>query len=388
VSIRDVANEAGVSHQTVSRVINGSPSVKESTRQVVLDTIARLDFRPNRAARALAGGPVQSVTVLTSNTRQYGFAAALEGIEEATRAAGFALSVRVVESGTPGDVRDAVERAIEPAGALIVIAYDRAGIAALRAVPPDVPVAAMVGTPSGDEAAGKPWVWIDDRKGARDATNYLLGLGHMTVHYVSIPSSSQRMLGWRSALEDAGLSVPKPLQAGWDPQSGSQAAQHRLARDPKVTAVLCGNDDLALGVMRAMHQAGRAIPDDVSVVGFDDTPLAPFYFPALTTVRQDFVALGKACFAKILSLLNANASQDTQPWPQAELIVRESAGPPPLPRQRASGQSGSLRAGTADGRNGGRPRRAPGTRSPAPAPAATSGVGPKQTRKTAKGVSR
>ena len=270
--------------------------------------------------------------MLTSNTRQYGFAAALEGIEEATRAAGFALGVRVVESGTPSDVRDAVERAIEPAGALIVIAYDRAGIAALRAVPPDVPMAAMVETPSGDEAAGKPWVWFDDRKAARDATNYLLGLGHKTVHYVSIPSStstSQRMLGWRSALEDAGVRVPKPLQAGWDPQSSSQAAQHRLTRDPKVTAVLCGNDDLAIGVMRAMHQAGRAIPDDVSIVGFDDTPLAAFYIPALTTVRQDFAALGKACFAKLLSLLDANASQDAHPWPQAELIVRESAGPPP-----------------------------------------------------------
>ena len=100
VSIRDVVSEAGVSHQTVSRVIDGSPSVKESTRQVVLDTIARLDFRPNRAACALAGGPVQSVTVLTSNTRQYGFAAALEGIEEAMCAAGLRLlSVRVVESG-------------------------------------------------------------------------------------------------------------------------------------------------------------------------------------------------------------------------------------------------------------------------------------------------
>jgi DNA-binding LacI/PurR family transcriptional regulator len=336
-SIRDVANAAGVSYQTVSRVINGSPSVKASTRLVVLDAIARLDFRPNRAARALAGGPVQSVTVLTSNTRQYGFAAALEGIEEATRAAGFALGVRVVESGTPAGVRDAVERAIEPAGALIVIAYDRAGIAALRAVPPDVPVAAMVETPFGDEAAGKPWVWIDDRKAARDATSYLLGLGHRTVHYVSIPSStstSQRMLGWRSALEDAGVTVPKPLQAGWEPQSGSQAAR-RLAQDPKVTAVLCGNDDLAIGVMRAMHQAGRTIPADVSVVGFDDTPLSAFYIPALTTVRQDFVALGKVCFAKLRSFLDGDATDVGPPWPQAELIVRESAGSPPPSRRRA-----------------------------------------------------
>jgi DNA-binding LacI/PurR family transcriptional regulator len=330
VSIRDVASEAGVSHQTVSRVINDSPSVKESTRQVVLDAIARLDFRPNRAARALAGGPVQSVTVLTSNTRQYGFAAALEGIEEATRAAGFALGVRVVESGTPSDVRDAVERAIEPAGALIVIAYDRAGIAALRAVPSDVPVAAMVETPSGDEAAGKPWVWIDDRKAARDATNYLLGLGHKTVHYVSIPSStstSQRMLGWRSALEDAGVRVPKPLQAGWEPRSGYEAGL-RLARDPKVTAVLCGNDDLALGVIRALHEAGRGVPESVSVVGFDDTPLAPFYYPALTTVRQDFRALGRVSFAKLRAALGRSLEPEEFVVPPPELVIRESAGHP------------------------------------------------------------
>ena len=340
VNIRDVASAAGVSYQTVSRVINESPSVKSSTRQAVLDTIAQLGFRPNRAARALAGGPVQSVTVLTSNTRLYGFAAALEGIEEATRAAGFALGVRVVESGTPGDVRDAVERAIEPAGALIVIAYDRSGIAALNAVPPDVPVAAIVETPPGNEAAGKPWVWIDDRKAAGDVTNFLLGLGHETVHYVSIPiqtTVSQRMLGWRSALETAGVTVPKPLQGGWEPQSGCEMGQ-RLARDPKVTAVLCGNDDLAFGVMRAMHKAGRAIPDDVSIVGFDDTPLSAFYTPALTTVRQDFVALGRMCFAKLLSLLDASANVvlDGSPWPQPELIIRESAGPPPRRQRRLS----------------------------------------------------
>ena len=390
-SIRDVASEAGVSYQTVSRVINGSPSVKESTRQVVLDTIARLDFRPNRAARALAGGPVQSVTVLTSNPRQYGFAAALEGIEEATRAAGFALGVRVVESGTPADVRDAVERAIEPAGALIVIAYDRAGIAALRAVPPDVPVAAMVETPSDDEAAGKPWVWIDDRNAAREATNYLLGLGHKTVHYVSIPAStstSQRTLGWRSALEDAGVLAPQPMPGGWEPRSGYEAGL-RLARDPKVTAVLCGNDDLALGVIRALHEAGRGVPESVSVVGFDDTPLAPFYYPALTTVRQDFRALGRVSFAKLRAALGRSLEPEEFVVPPTELVIRESAGPPPLPRQQASAQNSSLRAATgADGRNGGPSRRAPDTRSPAPAPAASSGVGPEQTRKTAKGVSR
>ncbi len=389
VSIRDVASAAGVSYQTVSRVINGSPSVKATTREAVLETIARLDFRPNRAARALAGGPTQSVTVLTSNTRQYGFAAALEGIEEATRTAGFALGVRVVKSGTEAAVRDAVERAIEPAGALIVIAYDRPGIAALKAVPPDVPMAAMVETPSGDEAAGKPWVWIDDRKAASDATKFLLGLGHKTVHYVSIPASSgtgQRMSGWRSALEEAGIPVPKAVRGGWDPRSGSEAAQ-RLAMDPKVTAVLCGNDDLAIGVMSAMHQAGRAIPDDVSVVGFDDTPLSAFYIPALTTVRMDFVALGRVCFAKLLSFLEEGGQDEGPPWPQAKLVIRESAGSPPVGRRKASAHNGLRRPAAGDVQGAGNPRRARGTQSPVGATSATSGVGSKQTRKTAKGAS-
>ena len=345
VSIRDVASAAGVSRQTVSRVINDSDRVRPSTRATVLDTIARLGYRPNRAARALAGGPVQSVTVLTSNTRQYGFAAALEGIEEATRAAGFAMGVRVVESGTPAAVRDAVERAIEPAGALIIIAYDAPGIAALNAVPPDVPVAAMVETPSGDEALGKPWVWIDDRKAASDATKYLLDLGHRTVHYVAIPTSrriGQRTLGWRTALQAAGVPVPKPVPGGWDPQSGCEAARD-LARNPEVTAVLCGNDEVAFGVMRALHQAGRAIPRDVSVVGFDDMPASAFHIPALTTVRQDFAALGRVCFAKLLAHLDGGSDRDDPVWPEAFLVIRESAGPPPGSRPRVPARKARAR---------------------------------------------
>jgi DNA-binding LacI/PurR family transcriptional regulator len=391
VNIRDVARAAGVSYQTVSRVINDSPSVKASTRQAVLEAISSLGFRPNRAARALAGGPVQSVTVLASNTRLYGFVAALEGIEEATRAAGFAMGVRAIESAAPQDVHDAVARAIEPAAALIVIAFDRPGVAALRAVPPDVPVAALVETPANQADADSRWVWIDDWQAAWEATSYLLGLGHRRVHYVSIPHSakaSQRMLGWRSALEDAGVPAPQPVPGGWEPRSGYEAGL-RLARDPKVTAVLCGNDDLALGVIRALHEAGRAVPESVSVVGFDDTPLAPFYFPALTTVRQDFRALGRVSFAKLRAALGRSLAPEEFVVPRAELVIRESAGPPPLPRRRASTQNGSLRPTTkADGRTEGRPRRAPGTPSAAPKPASTSGVGPRQPRKTAKGVSR
>jgi DNA-binding LacI/PurR family transcriptional regulator len=326
VSIRDVAAAASVSYQTVSRVINNHPSVKESTRAAVLAAISDLGFRPNRAARSLAGGRVNAVTVLTSDTTRYGYAASLQGIEEAARAAGFAMGIQVLEGG---QVAAAVQRATEPGTALIVMAYDRAGTRALAAVPAGVAVAAAVETPSGRQADGKPWVWLDDRQAAQQATEYLLGLGHRTVHYVPIPAStgtSPRLAGWRAGLQQAGAPVPGPPPGGWTAEAGYRAGRE-LAADPAVTAVLCGNDDVAVGVLRAMAEAGRPVPGRVSVVGFDDTPVAAYLTPGLTTVRMDWVALGRACFALLHSLVDPRATAAVAP-PEPELVVRESAGPP------------------------------------------------------------
>jgi DNA-binding LacI/PurR family transcriptional regulator len=333
-SIRDVAAAAGVSYQTVSRVINAHPSVRGSTREVVLAAIEELGFRPNRAARVLRGGLARTVTVLTPNTTLYGYQAALQGIEEAARAVGFAVGVLVVEEAPPQEVADTVRRAVEPGGSFIVIAYDQAGTMALEAVPPGIPMAALVETPAGDLGRERPWVWLDDRKAAVQATRYLLSLGHQTVRYLAIPSSthtSQRQAGWREALEEAGAPVPDPLQCGWTPRSGYEAGR-LLAADPEVTAVLCGNDDLALGVMRAMHAAGRAIPGDVSIVGFDDTPVSEFLTPPLTTVRMDFAELGRACFATLLALMEQKTALPRPRRLEPELIVRESTGPSPVPR--------------------------------------------------------
>jgi DNA-binding LacI/PurR family transcriptional regulator len=330
VSIRDVAAAAGVSYQTVSRVINGHPNVRESTRQLVAAAIDDLRFRPNRAARALAGGPVQSVTVLTPDTTQYGYTAALQGIEESARDAGFAVGVRVLESGDPDYAREAVARAIEPAGSLIVLAYAAIAIEALAAVPPEVPVAAIVEVPIADEADGKPWVWIDDRKAAREAVEYLLGLGHRTVQYVNIPSteSSQRLAGWRLALSEAGAPVPEPIPCDWGSES-AYAAGLELARDPGVTAVLAGNDELALGVVRAMHDSGRDVPGSLSLIGFDDTPMSKFLTPSLSTSRLDFAALGRACFATLLGVIDPGSAAGPVPPPEPRLIIRESTGPAP-----------------------------------------------------------
>lgn len=331
-SIRDVATAAGVSYQTVSRVINRHPSVKPATRDRVLTAIDELGFRRNATALALASGRSRAVTVLTANTTHYGHASILQGIEEAARAASYAVGIGVLESADEAAVAAEVQRAADAGGGLIVIAYDPAGVKALGAVPAELPVVGVVETPASPPAAGRPWVWTDDREAAYEATRHLLTLGHETVHYVAIPSSTRRTSartgGWRQALREAGAPEPPAVQGSWGP-SGGHAAGRRLAQDPAVSAILCGNDDLALGVLRALHEAGRSVPGEVSVAGFDDTPHSAYLTPSLTTVRLDFTGLGRAAFALLHAVLEEAAQIAPHPVSAPELVVRESSGPPP-----------------------------------------------------------
>jgi len=328
-SIRDVAAAAGVSYQTVSRVLNDSPRVNADTRRHVLDVIERLGYRPNRAARALGSGVANTVTVVVANTTLYGYAATLQGIEEAARSAGFAVGVRVVESDSPVDVQHAVEHVSDPnAGGVVVIAFDTAGAEVLRALPATVHAVAAT------EAGGLPGVsrsmiFLDERQAATDATKHLLDLGHRTVHHVAIPSesgTSARQAGWRTALEAAGAVVPEVLPVEWGVRSAYEVGT-RLAADPAVTAVLCGNDDTALAVRRALYEAGRDVPGDVSIIGFDDVPGAAYWTPALTTVRMDFAALGRACLAAIAAEVAGEPRTITALAPPS-LVIRESTAPP------------------------------------------------------------
>ena len=331
-SIWEVARAAGVSHQTVSRVINGKPHVKAETRALVLATIEELGFTPNKAAQALAGGPVRAVTVLTTKTAEYGYAAALRGIEEAARTAGFTVGISVLDQDAATNSQDVIER-LSAGRAAIVIAFEAAGVRAFDALPQGLPVVGIVERPAaGSLPGGRPQVWIDDREAASRATRHLLGLGHKTVHYLSIPSStqklSQRTRGWRDALTAAGRPVPHQHAADWTPRSGYLAAR-QLVADPSVTAILAGNDDLAIGVLRAAREAGRDVPGDLSVIGFDDAPQSAYLAPALTTVRLDFEGLGRASFGMLHNLLEPDEVQPTVAWDEPELILRESSGPVP-----------------------------------------------------------
>jgi len=326
--IVDVAEKAGVSLSTVSRVLSGRTPVSERLREKVEAAVEELGYRPNAAAQSLVSGRRSTIAVFARNTIRYGYAATLQGIEEAARAAGYVVMIAVVESDDPPVIATAVNGALsQPLAGAIVIEFDEVGIATLAALPQTVPVVAAAGARR--PSSGIPHAFLDDYVGGLEATRYLLSLGHETVHHVAIPATrpgSGREWGWRAALEEAGAPVPAVLQANYSPTSGYDVAR-TLLDVAEVTAVLCGNDELAIGATRAYQEAGRRIPDDVSIVGFDDQPFARMWSPSLTTVQQDFVDLGRRTFGLLDAWLReGSAPDDSAVVP--ELVVRESTGVP------------------------------------------------------------
>lgn len=325
-AMTDVAKLAGVSVPTVSRVLTGSVPVSPARRERVIAAIEELGYRPNGAARALIRGHQSVVAVLAGGTTSYGHASTIQGIEEAARLAGFIVMITVIESEEPQVVKESIDLALaNPVSGVIVLKFDPAGIVALRQLPPGVPVVAAAGS----KGSRVPHAVLDDTAAGVEATEYLLGLGHRTVHHVAIPSAgrrSGRAAGWHKALERAEAAVPDVIQAGWDPRDAYEIGLELSGRTD-VTAVLCGNDELAIGLMRALHERGRRVPEDISVMGFDGHPLGAMWTPALTTVEQDFVDLGRRAFSQVAALLGeGHPPLNTSSKPR--LVIRESTAPP------------------------------------------------------------
>jgi DNA-binding LacI/PurR family transcriptional regulator len=328
----DVAARAGVSHQTVSRVINGHRNVAPQTRERVEQAIRELGYRPNSAARALVTGSTRTIGFVTVNINQYGPAQTLVGLEQAARAAGYSLSVTVLDEATAEAMRAAVDRFVgQSVDAVVAQAtYDDAA-EALHLIDTPLP---LVTVQSGG-AVEEPAVGVDQVTGARLATRHLLDLGHRTVHHVTGPADSQeardRIAGWRAELCAHGAPVPPYLRGDWTPSSGYAAGKELAARvraGEEVTAVFLANDQMALGLLAAFHEEGLEAPRDVSVVGFDDLPEAPYFTPPLTTVRQDFAELGRRGVRLVLARLHGEELHP-DPVPPA-LLVRGSTGPVPV----------------------------------------------------------
>jgi DNA-binding LacI/PurR family transcriptional regulator len=330
----DVGRLAGVSHQTVSRVINGSESVRPETRQRVLAAMEELGYRPNAVARALATGRSSTLGVVSFDTTLYGPASTMVGIERAAHEAGYFTIVVSLKALNRASVSEAVERlqlhGVD--GILVIAPLEESADATLHAPVGDIPLVAVEAGP----AAGVPVVAIDQFAGAVSATRHLLELGHNTAWHIAGPQNfleaQRRTEGWRATLEEAGAPVHEPEFGDWSARSGYRLGR-ALCVDRSVTAIFVANDQMALGVLRALHEHGRAIPREVSVVGFDDIPEAAYFTPPLTTVKQDFNDMGSRSLELLLRMMDGEPVEGgTSVAP--ELQVRASTGRAPRPARR------------------------------------------------------
>jgi LacI family transcriptional regulator len=332
----DVARLAGVSHQTVSRVVNDSPHVSAQTRTRVLAAMEQLGYRRNAVARALATRRSGTLGVITFDTVLHGPVTTLYGVEQAAGALGLGVSIAVVDRVSSDAVVRALSRLEDQSveGVVALATQEdavRALTAGLRALP-----AVFVGGLAGTSEADAPAVGTDQLTGARDATRHLLELGHRTVHHLAGPQDwldgRWRVEGWREALRTAGAEEPELVEGDWSARSGYAAMREMLAADPTLTAVFAANDQMALGALRALDEVGRRVPEHVSIVGFDDIPEAEFFRPPLTTVRQHFAESGQLAVHLLLGLIrpeDAAAGAAPPPLVPTELMVRRSSGPPP-----------------------------------------------------------
>jgi DNA-binding LacI/PurR family transcriptional regulator len=324
----DVAVVAGVSHMTVSRVLNDPMTVKPETRDRVQAAMRSLGYRPNTVARALATGRTRRIGVLALATALYGPTSTLLSIETAARLAGYHLDIVRLRSVTRQSIAEAAD-GLQSRGAdgIIGITPHTWAPRTLRSAISELPLVAVEG------AAGQlPSVAVDQEKGAALATEHLLALGHATVWHVAGPrdwlEAKARVRAWRETLQRAGRAVPPALPGGWGVRSGYIAGR-RLAVEPDMTAVFVANDQMALGVLRAFAETGLQVPDQVSVVGFDDVPEAAFFGPPLTTVRQDFDEVGLLALKLLLEQMAEGSKEERHVVVEPRLVVRKSTAPPP-----------------------------------------------------------
>ncbi len=326
-SINDVAALANVSYQTVSRVLNDHPNVRASTRLKVQAAITQLGYSPNSAARTLVTGRSRVLGVITLDVANVDGLAAMYGVERRAREHGYFVSTVALEHVDRSSMRAAVDQLAEQrvAGMLVIVPSEAADDA-LTSLPSSVPLVLIEGRPGHGIANAA----VDQELGARRATEHLLELGHETVFHVRGLSdwmqTHDRVTGWRKALEAAGREAPLPLAGDWTAGSGYSAGR-MLARIPELTAVFASNDDMALGILLALAERGLRVPEDVSVVGFDNLDASAYYNPPLTTVQQEFTAVGSRAVEMLFGQIERGERDYEQFLIEPQLVVRKSTGP-------------------------------------------------------------
>ncbi|MEU8699989.1 LacI family DNA-binding transcriptional regulator [Streptomyces sp. NPDC048680] len=323
----DVAARAGVSSQTVSRVANNRENVDAATREKVLSAMRDLGYRPNTAARALVTGRFGALGVVSFDVGAHGNARTLAAIADAAREADYSVNFMGVRTQTEAAVRQAFQHLmLQSVDGIVLIESQILDTPSLQ-LPPTMPVVVA----DGDTGHRYPNVDFDQAHGTHSVVAHLLGLGHRTVWHVAGPRDSfaarRRAETWQRTLTESGAPVPDVVHGDWTAESGYRAGRE-LAGRPEVTAVFAANDQMALGLMRALHEAGRDVPGDISVAGFDDISEAAFLHPPLTTVHQDFDIVGRHCVTLLLDQINGRTDGPHRMAVEPALVVRASTAPP------------------------------------------------------------
>ncbi|MGO2542445.1 MAG: LacI family DNA-binding transcriptional regulator [Specibacter sp.] len=327
--IRGVAEVAGVSPQTVSRVLNGHHSVKPATRERVQAAISQLGYHRNYAARSLSTGRTQIIGLVMFTSDSYARSVVVASIELAAAELDHAVITSPISSMDDHVIEAAVQGLVDRGADGIILAVPMIGAS---------PVVSRIGdttpivTLDGSRTESSELLVIDQALVAELATTHLLELGHETVWHLAGPQNwieaLDRSDGWRTTLERAGKSVPPELQGDWSPESGYKNGLI-AARIPELTALFVSSDEMAFGVIRALHESGKRIPEDISIVGVDNIALAEFSSPSLTTVAQPFKMIGELAVRRLLHRLQ-NSQNTFPPFAMVpELIVRNSTGVPP-----------------------------------------------------------
>ncbi|EPH02470.1 hypothetical protein HMPREF1531_01776 [Propionibacterium sp. oral taxon 192 str. F0372] len=300
---KDVAALAGVSPQTVSRVANDLDNVLPQTRNRVLDAMKRLGYAPNAAARSLRAGRSTTIGLVAHHLSRTGEANIIEAVCTTARAHGYDIALANAPSGSADDLNRTMVRARQGVAGLVVLGLETAEVGDLR-FPVNLPLVI-----ADSRLLSLPSVGFDQAGGARLAVGHLLDGGARTVTMIAGPATSiqsqQRVTGWREALQSAGRATPEPLWGDWSPASGYRLGQ-MIADDSHVHAVFVANDEMASGVLRALHEAGRNIPRDVAVVGFDDIS-AEYLWPPLSSIHQDFRAIGHGLVSTLVEQIEQHA---------------------------------------------------------------------------------
>lgn len=322
-NMRDVARAAGVSHQTVSRVINDHPSLRDETKQRVLEVMTELNYRPNRAARALVTSRSRTIGILASHRSEYGPATMIKAVEIAAKDSGYFASTVNLGGSDDDEIRAGLDHLMNQAvDGIVIVAPQVRVLNTLSLLPLGVPYVAV----HQRAEAGRHVIAVDQVLGARLATRHLVELGHRRIAHVAGPQdwieAEARTRGFVEEMAAHGITTEAPLIGDWSSDFGYSVGR-RLREDPRVTAVFSSNDQMALGVIHALREGGLDVPGDLSIVGFDDIPEARHFWPPLTTVSQDFTEVGRRAVARLINDIDDAAGAPVETI-EPRLIVRQS----------------------------------------------------------------